>query len=196
MPWIFARQAVRRLSTGWGLLFGALCFLPITVRNLIEGLDQFYPAWLSAAAIYIIAQAMLMIGMDPHGWRKPAATFVFWLGIGGYTSAVVATECISHAPLLGWSDMYSTLAEMCAGDFSDLDQFIRPSTFHISFLQIVIWLLGLECCYVARLRKAGVSGGILILATIVCIAILLNLYAFCVAPVGTSLYELFGGSVW
>ena len=197
VPWIFARQAVQKLSTGWGLLFGTLCFLPVTCRYVFEGFDQSYLAWLSAAAIYIIAQAMLMIGLDPHGWRKPGATFLFWLGIGGYTTAVVATECFGAAPLLALSDLWEEVGDLVVqGDFSEFKQLYNNPAEIIYYLQMAFWLLGLACCYVARLRKAGVRGGILILATIVCIAILLNLYAFCVDPVGTSLFELYGGSIW
>ena len=197
-PWIFARQAVGRISVKLGLIFGILCFVPMTIRYIFEGVDPSYFAWISAAAVYVVAQSLLMVLLDPHGWRKPKETVLFWLAIGGYTSAIVVTECIYPAPLLSAGELWEFYSDLFAGKvgLTELYNLVESPWTLFGWLQVIIWLIGLALCYAARLRAAGVSKGKRILASAFGVFLLINLYALCIDPIGTTFFEWFGGSSW
>jgi hypothetical protein len=196
-PWIFAGQAVRRVSVLHGLVFGIICFVPVTVRYGLEGFDPTFFAWISAAAIYVLLQAALFIGLDPHGWRQPWATFRFWLAIGGYTSAIAATEYISAAPLMSVSDVWDELRDFATGQLSigDLYDLVDAERGWVGWLQLALWLAGVTCCYVARSRRRRLPATLVIPLAVLCVLLLVALYAFCVDPIGTGLWSLYGGSI-
>ena len=196
-PWIFARQAVKRIRVGPGLAFGALCFVPVTLRYFHEGINSTYFAWLSAAAIYVFAQALLMTGLDPHGWRRPRATFLFWLAVGGYTTSIVVTEGIWRVPLLGVEELWRFLTGLIVGlrDIHDLISLVDRTDEIISCCQLCLWLAGLGWCYWARLRKRNVNWIIRTLSLILILFLLLNLFAVCVT-IGYRLNELYGGKIF
>lgn len=199
-PWIFARQVMRHYRLGPALLFGALCFVPMSIRYVFfEGVDPAYFAWLSTAAIYILAQAALMIGLDPHGWRQPRATFLFWLAVGGYTSAIVVSEAIWFAPLLGIRDLWRTIWYQwsCLLDptLSQRYGIQTPDVDIYGFLQLILWLFGLICCYWLRLGDLKIGGIRRVLGMVLVVLLLINLYAVCIDPIGMSFFGLFGGSL-
>lgn len=197
-PWIFARQAVKRIRVRPALAFGGLCFIPVTIRYIQEGIDSAYFAWLSAAAIYILAQALLMIGLDPHGWRRPRATFLFWLAVGGYTSAIVVTEFMWAAPLMSAIDLWHEVRNqiVVSFDWLDLYDLMETQPRFFGWMQVFVWLAGLSCCYGARLKQRGIGGTRRLLAALVVFFLLFWLYAFCVNPVGYWLFEVYGGSLF
>lgn len=198
-PWIFARQIMRHYRLGPALLFGALCFVPMSIRYVFfEGVDPAYFAWLSTAAIYILAQAALMIGLDPHGWRQPRATFLFWLAVGGYTSAIVVSEAIWPAPLLGIRDLWITIWYQwnCLLDPTLPKRLgIQPLGVEwYGFLQLTLWFIGLICCYWLRLGDLEIGPVKRVLGLVLVVLLLINLYAVCVEPIGISFFGLFDGS--
>ena len=194
-PWILARQAARRIRVFPALIFGVLCFVPITLRYMYEGMDPAYFAWITAAAIYVMGQALLMTALDPHGWRQPRETSRFWLAIGGYTSAVVVTEFEKAAPLIGFDTLRQTLwsypFELLQPD-TFLEIFIANSNWVFS-IQMVLWLGGLACCYWIRLRERGLSSRKRLALVVVQFFLLFHLYAFCVEVGMSRLYHWFGG---
>lgn len=194
-PWVFARQAVQRVSVGRALIFGGICFLPVTARYALEGFDASYFAWVSAAAIYIVLQAALFILLDPTGWRRPLSTFAFWLAIGGYTTAIVVTECFYVAPLLSAGDLWDRLWEFLTGQLSISQVYglVDAEPKWVGWLQLAVWLVGLAGCYVARLRKRHPPLALLVPLTLLCVMLLLGLYAFCVDPIATTLWHVYGG---
>jgi len=193
-PWVFARQIVQRAGVGHALIFGATCFLPVTGRYAVDGgFGADYFAWVSAAAIYIMLQATVLTLLDPTAWRKPFPGFCFWLAVGGYTTAIVATECWHHPPLLSLPETCQALREFLAGRVSVSEILHQIRQHRLSCLLLGLWLPGPACCYVARLRKRRLPLVVLVPLTLLCVTLLLGLYALCVDPIGTALYGLYGG---
>lgn len=196
-PWIFARQAVQRVSLWHGLIFGAMCFVPVTLRYALDGgFDSTYPTWVCTAAIYLVLQALLLTGIDPGGWRAPREGFLFWLAVGGYTSAVVVTECFEAAPLVAISEIMESIGELARGTLTlrgvyDLVEINDP---WLGWIQIAVWLAGVACCYWRRLRKRRVAWWTALAACALVAFLLFNLYGFCVEVIGVNvLFEAFGG---
>jgi hypothetical protein len=197
-PWIFARQAVRRVSLRHGLVFGAACFVPVTLRYALDsGFDASYPTWVCTAAIYLVLQALLLTGIDPGGWRAPREGFLFWLAVGGYTSAVVVTECFQAAPLVAISEIWEGMVDFVRGTLTLREAYylVRPDVPWLGWVQIAVWLAGVVCCYWRRLRKRRVARGTTLAVCVLVAFLLFNLYAFCVEMISVNvLFEAFGGT--
>lgn len=195
-PWIFARQIVQHASLRHGLVFGVACFVPVTVCYLwfSWGFD-FYWTWVSTAAIYILMQAVLLTFLDPTGWRRPLLTFRFWLAVGGYTTAIVVTECVYAAPLVAVSEIRNCIERCAEGRFVLSDFYnLVGSGWHQwwGWIQICLWLAALACCYWLRLRRRRISSRFAFVATSAVALSLFVLYGFCVEVLGVDiLYEFF-----
>lgn len=193
-PWIFARQITVCFSVRNALFFGALCFLPVTARYVADGSGDWetYFPWVLTAVFYVLIQAALMIVVDPTGWREPRATFKFWLAVGGYTTAIVATECWQAAPVLMLSDVFGWVRRVAVtGEpFSELYNLMGFGYTWVCWLQVGLWLAGIMFCYWRRLRRRHVSTLVLVVVTPFVTLALLLLYAFCVEEVAANfLYE-------
>jgi hypothetical protein len=181
-PWVFARQAVRRVSAVHALAFAAVCFASTSLAFLFGCDRAFLATWLTTALIYIVLQALGLSLLDPAGWRTPFATLRFWLLAGCYTSAVMITEFVQGPPYLTLSDLTSSTAEM-----------YHLSTESVtSWAQLVLWVVGLLCCYVQRLRRKRSPLGIVILAGVLVALGLVVLYATTLEYIGVRLCDWYG----
>ncbi len=205
-PWAFARQAVKRVSGWHALLFGAVCFAG-TALAFLAGIDRSYwCTWLTTAAVYLCAQSILLTLADPNGRRHPVATMGFWLCVGGYTSAIMPTECWSGAPLVGVSS-----ASFCAPivEFAYLPVTLltnsgaAPGPYAGDFArgmlhwcQMLSWLTALACCYFARLRQRGLRALLVVLLTLLVALGLMVLYAVIIEYVAerwlVKVFDVFG----
>lgn len=194
-PWIFARQAVARVSVLHGLAFGVVCFGPVTACYVWAWSGfEIYWAWVTTAAVYGLVQAVLLTFSDPTGWRQPVATFRFWLAVGGYTTAIVLTEVVGAAPLVAVSEIRDCVQRVAAGhfDLKEVYRLVDSGWPPWGWVQIGLWLAGLACCYWLRLRRREVSRLFAFCATSVVVLGLFVLYGFCVEIVGTEiLYQFF-----
>lgn len=183
-PWIFARQSVQRMNWRDGLLFGACCFVA-ALLSLVFGADvAFLVAWVATGVIYIAVQALVLSALDVPHWRDGAKSYLFWLGIGGYTSAVVVTEIFEGPPRIELSSIVDLLRGGPRGLFR------APSEPLVHWTQMAIWLTGLICIYVARLRAKG-TARVLVIAGIVTLAVLTYvMYALAIEHVGMRIYGL------
>jgi len=199
-PWIFARQAVQRVALPSGLIFSAVCFVPVTLRYALDssGFNATYPTWVCTAAIYIVLQALLLTAIDPGGWRAPREGILFWLAVGGYTSAIVATECFQAAPLVAISEIMESIGELVRGTLTlpEVYDLVEMSDPWLGWIQIAVWLVGVACCYWRRLRKRRVGRRTALAACVLVAFLLFGLYGFCVEIIGANLlFEAFGGNV-
>jgi hypothetical protein len=190
-PWIFARQIVVRVSVGHAVVFAVICFGIVMTRLVDDWSDRpTYFAWLATGVVYIGLQAALLTLLDPHGWRTPWAALRFWLLAGCYTSAVVPTEVLSGPPLIGISDL-----DDMARDLLELDWIGDVEAWFVVG-QMTLWLLGLACIYVARLRRRHFPRPLAALLLLFVIPALMMLYAFCVETLGAGVFwSAFGGSI-
>lgn len=188
-PWVFARQAVRRIDTQHALAFGVVCFASTLVSLPRGAKHEFLAAWLLTAAICILAQALLLGIVDVSGWRAPFRSLHFWLLIGCYTSAVMATEFIGGPPPASTGDLWNFVHDggWAHGGLSPWG--IPTAREIVWWAQIVVWLAGLVCCYWARMRRATRSKVMLLPEILIVAAALLWLYASLVEHVGPRLYD-------
>ena len=180
-PWVFARQAVVRISAWHALVFGAVCFAS-TFGAMFAGADlDFMATWLVTAAIYLPLQAAGLSILEAPGWRKLLRSLGFWLCVGGYTCAVMPTEVVIGPPPLGVSHLRS----LCEGRLELHVPGDWPKVVVVGF-QLALWLWGLACLYLARVRPRR-SAAVAWLLTLLAVPVLLVLY--CVA------YELIGADI-
>jgi hypothetical protein len=181
MPWVFARQAVRRISARWGLLFAAVCFAGTASALLIDYYPGVWAAWMFVAALYILAQTLCLTLLDARSLPTLVDSARFWLAVSGYTSAITLTEVLSP-PLLTLDD----LVAFTTGQWHRIPSYDSPYLFQptwaalINWTQLTLWLAGIGCCFYARRRARGGRRSIALLATIVVVIGLLFLYAFAV----------------
>ncbi len=155
-PWVFARQATQGIQLRAALMFGAVCFA-LTGLSYLDGVSwDIHVIWLFTAAGYIPAQAAVLLGLDVAHWREPGRSYRFWLAVGCYTSAVMATE-LGGPPLLSFPEPWSTL---WTSGLHGAWQFIVGLWWSdwASVAQLSLWLTALACCYWKRLRLRGWRG--------------------------------------
>jgi hypothetical protein len=196
-PWVFARQAVTRASGWHALVFGVFCFVPVTARYLWEWQDgEIWLVWVGTAVVYILLQAMVLTTLDWSGWRHPLASLRFWVIIGGYTSAIIATEWVIGPPLLEFADLRSWVVRLLTppltlpplyGKIFAWPGFGSSIDAHFGWITLCLWLAGLACVYARRLRRSGVSSLIVWLAIPFAMVGLLMLYAFCMEWIGGNI---------
>lgn len=186
-PWIFARQSARLIHAGHALAFGGVCFAGTWLSLLFDNDVKTMMAWLSTAAVYLVFQTILLTLIEPHGWRRPIRTGRYWALIGGYTSAIMLTEMVRGPPLILLSDVVEFLlgrSAVISAPFSGTIQFYW-------WLQIVVWLIGLACCYFARLRRSGSDVFSAVSASLLAAGALFLLYCATVEYIGAQFYHLF-----
>lgn len=187
-PWVFARQIVVRVGFGHAAAFGGVCFLS-TLATLFAGAEMcFIAAWLTAAVVYILLQALLLSVLDFAGWRRLLRTARFWLLVSFYTSAVMMTEFAYGPPMVLFSDLLRIYTGRApANMFRDMFDVSLPSA--VLWAQLIIWLVGLGCCfYVRQRRRWRPVGWALIYAVLACV-VLFNLYAAVVQYIGIPVGE-------
>ncbi|MBI5865956.1 MAG: hypothetical protein HZB38_15920 [Planctomycetes bacterium] len=192
MPWVFARQAVRRCDWRWGTLFGAICFatcwlnaVPLVSKNTGSA-EQIIP-WTLTGAAYVILQCLVLYAFDWRNWRRPRPALLFWLAIGGYTSAIVVTEFVYAPPIVDFDSLPRLLGLVQTSS----SWFSSPSVPAVHWTQIGVWLWGLACVIYARHRSAGLSWETAATLTAVSIAVLYHLYIAAIWWIGNPLCELF-----
>jgi ribosomal protein L37E len=182
-PWIFARQCVRRMNWRAGLLFGACCFATTPI-SLVFGADvAFLVAWVATGAIYIFAQAVVLSVLDWQHWRDGVASWRFWLGIGGYTSAVVMTELYRGPPQIE----LSSIADLFNGGRGAF--FRMPSEPLVHWTQMLLWIAGLVCIRTARLRERGARWGRVTAAVVTTVVLVYMMYALAIEHVGMRIHD-------
>lgn len=205
LPWIFARQAVQRVSVraGWG--FGAVCFVGTSIALLIEAEWAVYAAWMAAAVVYVLLQTILLTTFDPAPVNRWRAGLAFWLAISGYTSAVMVTEILTGPPLVFFSD----LIRFVFGPTSWVGEALTSRAYQLSGLypyvewmydgqslmgllqwgQMFLWLAGVVCCFYARLRQARHHPFRAVVSSGAVALLLLLLYSAVAQIVGFPVFE-------
>lgn len=160
-PWIFARQIARVASLPLAFVFALLCFVPPSIVSIVENPRDlwFLATWLLTAATYIIVQALLFTLVDPARRRAWRRTLKFWLCVGLYTSAVVATEFICGPPVIMLDDVVSALTERTP--YESLRYFLDDDRF-LWLPQLVLWSAGVACvfhhrCHIASWRRRSAA---------------------------------------
>ena len=198
-PWIFARQAVKRIHLGHAALFAAVCYVPVAIRGYGFETDfASISAWICTAAVYIVLQAVGFALVDPNTWRDWRGSFLFWLAVGGYTSAIAATECYLSPALLE----VDNVLKLAVAPFTDPGFWtsawfsLQNTDTLVHVLQFVFWIAGLLCCYAARLGHRRLKRvRWLLLFPFLAFGILM-LYAFCVEQIGAGFFwSAFGGRI-
>lgn len=166
LPWIFARQAARRLSPSHAAIFSVVCFATTLLALLMNCSWDFWVAWVLTALIYFPIQTLTLTIVDVGGWLTPRDgrhvhgflhTLLFWTLITGYTSAVMMTEIVEGPPIVGLTELLDLLRGQLPPDSltrSLFDYNWDPGT-SVVRAQMLLWLLGLACCYAARIQRHG-----------------------------------------
>jgi hypothetical protein len=193
-PWAFARQAVIRARGWYALVFGVLCFVPVTARYVLEWRDgEIWLVWIGTAAAYVLLQAVFLAAVDWSGWRHPLASLRFWLIMGGYTSAIVATEFVYGPVMVSETDLRRCAVDLLAGRlaWSEISELLPKANYPygLDWVIIGIGLAGLACVYAWRLRRTGTRRTAVCVAAALIAVALFVLYAFCVEWIGA--YILF-----
>lgn len=188
-PWIFARQAVRRMSVGHGLVFAAVCFASTLAALLYEEGIDLVAAWVTTGAIYLPIQAVTLSVLDFSGWRQPLRSAGFWLLAGCYTSAVMMTEFRLGPPLLFLSDVVALVGGSGLSVWSPGNMFEHDWRVGVLWVQLVLWLAGLACCYATRLRARGRGFWLTAGATALTVLVILVLYAAVIEHIGFPVGE-------
>lgn len=186
-PWVFARQSVQFIHAGHALAFGAVCFAGTWLSLFFENGVEMMMAWLSTAMVYLVFQTILLTLIEPHGWRRPLRTGRYWALVGGYTSAIMLTEMVSGPPFIFLSDV----VEFLLGRSAFIEAPFRGTIPFYSWLQIVVWLIGLACCYFARMRRSGSDIFSAVSASLLAAGTLFLLYCATVEHVGARLTVFF-----
>ncbi len=153
-PWVFARRVTAGYSFRHGAAFGLICFAGtlVTRATLVTGW-AFFVVWWSAALACIVAQSVILATLDRQSWivsdRHWGHSFLFWLVVGGYTSAVMLTEVVYGPPELALSSFLERDAmRSLFFEFQDARLFVFR-------LQILSWTVALTIVFVARQRGAN-----------------------------------------
>lgn len=184
LPWVFAGQAAKRLSPRHGALFGVLCFASATGATYWGAAPIDIAAWLIAALVQISVQAFFLAALDGKHRDRFWASVGFWLGAGGYTSAIMVTEIFNGPPLFIFHDFLDQLDRLVGGAASRTFPTWPDSLW--PYLQVVSWLAALATLLVARTRRFDVIGVLLGLMTA---ALLFLMYMLCVEYVGMGVFN-------
>ena len=189
-PWVFARQAVERISAAHALVFGLVCFAGTFAAMLWGAELNFLATWLTTALIYIPLQTVLLSILDFSGWRQPPRSVRFWFLVSCYASAIMLTEVANGPPLLLLSDLLDMLANrMPSSQIAAMYPWSWDSA--IRWAQVSLWVFGLACCYGVRLRSEWLPRRVVLLAAIVAALSVLMLYGGAVEYVGLRVADWF-----
>lgn len=191
LPWVFGKQAAKRISVKSGLIFGGVCFSFCWISAL-PGLfndpapPNFIVAWCVTGAVHVVTQTVVLFGLDWPHWRRWRESVKFWLSIGGYTSAIVVTEIVYGPPLVDFSSL-PDLFSSGRGTF-----FSMPAEPWIHWSQIGAWLIGLACIMFARLRSSKLSRLVAAWITAVAVVAVYHLFVVSILFVGMRVGEMLG----
>lgn len=194
-PWIFARQALRRITTARGLLFGAVCLLSTLGAYLHSPGWDMICAWIVTAAIYAPVQALALSLVDARFYTRRRSTLAFWFAVTGYTSAIMIVEAAVGGPplILLYDVMYEVFGIGSAGNVLMPDIYRWTWDAGVSWAMFTAWLVGPACCLVARARANGLAGSTILVMTPLVIVGLAALYMLALQFVGAPIaVELVG----
>ncbi len=137
-----------------------------------------------AALVQISVQAFFLAALDGKHRDRFWASVGFWLGAGGYTSAIMVTEIFNGPPLFIFHDFLDQLDRLVGGAASRTFPTWPDSLW--PYLQVVSWLAALATLLVARTRRFDVIGVLLGLMTA---ALLFLMYMLCVEYVGMGVFN-------
>jgi hypothetical protein len=198
-PWVFARQIVKRMSTGHALIFAGVCFASTTVATLFGADLPYMLTWLTTALIYLVFQTVWLALIDPTSWRRPPALVVsteawrrplrslrFWALAGCYTSAIMTTECACGPPLITLEYLWGILR-------GDTSGWLAPDGVHfwVHWSQMIVWLTGLAFCYFTRVTTSSVRKRLAWLGAVFVWLSLLVLYGAVVEHIGINIVHDF-----
>ncbi len=158
-PWIFAQQIVRQARVRWALVFAAACFAFTPLSFVFEPQPELLDlaGWWIIAAFYLPVQTLVLAAADVAHWKHFRASLRFWLAAGCYTSAVVATE-VFGSPLMTAGDLWRLASGVRFPILINAEMYALTLTAAIGWGQLALWVIGLGCCYFARLRRRNWSG--------------------------------------
>jgi len=195
-PWVFARQICQHVSMNAGIAFGAACCIPIIVRAAMDFDFPSFGAWLATIWLHILAQAIMLAAFDPNSLREGWRAIRFWIAVGGYTTAVVVTECYEGPPFLGLNSLYEIFRAPFEGRSPSLsDRLEFAGAWWIGWITLLLWLIPVVCCYAIRLKKRGVRMLLRFLVTLLVTGALLVLYSYTSGRLAPWLWGAFGGSI-
>lgn len=195
-PWVFARQICARVSLAAGMVFAAVCCVPVTARSTWD-LDLLsYAAWMTTIFLHILAQAALLTILDPNVRREGRRALRFWIAVGGYTTAVVVTECYEGPPFLDPKGLDELIFAPLRGRTPNFGAALDyGSNSWLGWFTLLLWLIPVIWCYVMRLKKRGVHVSIRIPMSLLAIGGLLVLYSYSSVRLAPWLWSVFGGSI-
>ncbi len=196
VPWIFARQTLRRISLARGLLFAAVCMLSTAGAYFHEPGWDIIIAWVVTAIVYMPAQSLVLSLFDKRFYRRPRAALAFWSAVTCYTSAIMVLEAgIGGPPVVLLSDLSIALT----GRYFDATSLTMPDMYSLNWSAALmwgvfaVWLAGLLCCVFARARSNGHAGSTILVMLLLVAPALVLLYALALHFVGGPLtVELVG----
>ncbi len=188
-PWVFARQINRCASLSLGLVFALLCFVPGSIVLIVQSPDElwFLTTWVLTAAVYILVQTVLLALLDPArrgAWRR---TLGFWLCVGFYTTAIVATEFVCGPPVVTLEELGDMLFERAP--YQALEYFVDDDRF-LWAPQLLLWSAGLAVIFHHRCRLASWRRRPAILASVFLALGLLLLFVLHIDYVAMSILAL------
>ncbi|MFO0838736.1 MAG: hypothetical protein U1D55_09420 [Phycisphaerae bacterium] len=190
-PWILARQSVACVRLPRAAQFAAVCGAS-TLASLFFGADAaFIAAWLVAALACILVETIVFTLLDPLGRLDLRGGGLYWLCIGGYTSAVMVLEFRDGPPVLGLTDLIQFIAPN-APTWAFRWAWSFPSVSFesaIHFAQLALWCAALACCFFTRCRKAGYALLAALLWLPAIVALSLVIYGTMVEHVGSPIYR-------
>jgi hypothetical protein len=198
-PDLFARQAVVRISARHAAAFLVACFAFVLS---FAAFPYFWPKelviiWPATALAQIVAQTAVLYAFDWPHWRRPRESLRFWLLVGGYTSAIVATQAAYGPPVILAGELFSAAGRWLRGAppswlvISNLLEVDLPATF-VFWVQMLIWMAALAACLAARLRRAGEPFGRALPAALLAVVAVFVLASLVTEWVGASLYAWLG----
>ena len=184
-PWIFARQCARRMDWRMGLLFGGVCFASTVLACVAHTAYDTLIVWNCTAAIYVLAQACMLAILDWPHWRDGAKSWLFWLGVSGYTSAVMLTEFYHGPPMIELQSII-WLFRGEGGGFLNM-----PSEPLVHWMQLAVWIAGLACIFATRLRSREAARGRVkaAAAAAAVVVVVYVMYALAIEQVGMRIYN-------
>lgn len=163
-PWIFARQAVKRVSLGHALIFLGICLVLLLAQGPLFDVwpSDLVVIWPLTVLAQIVAQTPVLFVLDWRHTREPSASLRFWLAVSCYGSAILVTEGLYGPPIILVGELLRAVTASATGKpvgspfrLSTLLDTDRTALVH--WAQTVLWLAVLGACLAARHRSAGFS---------------------------------------
>lgn len=181
-PLRLARRTVPAFRNARALWFGGICFAA-TFLAMISGADwEFMAAWMCAAVVCVLTQALLLTLLDRDAMNGFGAAYLHWIGVGGWTSAVMLTEFYWGPPRLLLSDIAEFVRDpRLPHAVPDLEELVLTS-------QVFIWAASVALCFVVHRGKHW-TGVWRVAVWLFLLAACIVLYGAVVEHVGMRVYE-------